>query len=84
MIISDANEHYYENMMIILNSSRAVLIRDNKNYGRNWIASFDDSFASVSESSPDYLEKLEEHLAAGRNIFLEVTNQETLNNSQSN
>jgi hypothetical protein len=42
-------------MMIILNSSRAVLIQDNKKKGRNWIASFDDSFASVSESSSDYL-----------------------------
>ena len=45
--MDEHNEEYHENLNIIMNSYKPVLIRDNKGLGRKWIESFDDSFASV-------------------------------------
>jgi hypothetical protein len=84
MLIDEDNEPLYENMTIILESIKPVLIRDDKTLGRNWMRYFDTSFVSVKENEEDYFCKLGEYLGSSNNILLEITDQLTLNNSQTN
>lgn len=71
-------------MTILLESIKPVIIRDPKNRGRKWLKNFDDSFTTVNESSPNFYEKLGKDLSDGHNILIEITNQSTIDNMETN
>ena len=83
-IISEEDEEYYENMTILLESIKPVIINDPKGRGRRWLKSFDASFATVSEATADFFEKLKQYLSNGHNILVEITEQETIDTIQTN
>lgn len=57
-------------MTIILESIKPVMIKDDQHLGRNWMKSFDTSFATVSESDHDFYEMLGHYLGNSNNILL--------------
>ena len=71
-------------MTILLESIKPVIIHDPKNRGRKWLKNFDASFATVCESQPDYYTQLANLLSNGHNILIELTNQDTIDNMQTN